>query len=68
MACKAKQYSDQMVCVDCAQAWDMNDPDPPPCKDTRMEDYVEPFFASVTVLVGWAVLIFTINMLERCGV
>lgn len=30
--CKSRQYSDQMVCHDCRLVWDMNDPDPPPCK------------------------------------
>lgn len=29
--CKARQYSDQMICGRCALAWDMNDPDPPEC-------------------------------------
>lgn len=29
--CKARQFSDQMVCQ-CGLAWDMNDPDPPPCR------------------------------------
>lgn len=29
--CKARQHSDQMVCP-CGLAWDMNDPDPPECR------------------------------------
>ena len=29
--CKARQYSDQMMCDQCALAWDMNDPEPPEC-------------------------------------
>lgn len=31
-ACKARQHSDQMSCQ-CGLAWDMNDPDPPPCRE-----------------------------------
>lgn len=31
MACIACQFGDQMVCELCAQTWDVNDPDPPPC-------------------------------------
>lgn len=30
--CKAVQYSDQMHCAACGLLWDVNDPDPPPCK------------------------------------
>lgn len=30
--CEAIQYSDQMVCKRCNQAWDVNDFDPPKCK------------------------------------
>lgn len=30
--CQALQYSDQMVCTRCEQAWDMNDVSPPKCK------------------------------------
>ena len=29
--CKARQYSDQMLCDKCGLQWDMNDPDPPEC-------------------------------------
>jgi len=29
--CRAKQHSDQMVCGDCGNVWDMNDPEPPIC-------------------------------------
>lgn len=29
--CKARQYSDQMMCDQCGLAWDMNDPEPPTC-------------------------------------
>lgn len=32
MSCKAKQYSDQMICDTCALQWDVNDPDPPECR------------------------------------
>lgn len=30
--CEARQYSDQMLCAKCGLIWDMNDPDPPPCR------------------------------------
>ena len=29
--CKARQYSDQMLCS-CGLGWDMNDPEPPQCR------------------------------------
>ena len=29
--CAAKQWSDQMNCVECGLLWDMNDPEPPLC-------------------------------------
>ena len=29
--CKAKQYSDQMMCGRCGLAWDVNDIGPPKC-------------------------------------
>ncbi len=32
MTCKAKQYSDQMLCGRCGLAWDVNDIDPPECR------------------------------------
>jgi hypothetical protein len=32
MTCKAKQYSDQMQCDACGLSWDMNDPEPPKCR------------------------------------
>lgn len=32
--CKARQYSDQMAC-ECGLVWDMNDPDPPMCRDSQ---------------------------------
>ena len=34
--CRAKQYSDQMLCR-CGLGWDMNDPDPPECPERRRE-------------------------------
>lgn len=30
-SCKARQYSDQMMC-ECGLQWDMNDPEPPECR------------------------------------
>lgn len=48
-ACQARQYSDQMVCAACGLAWDMNDPEPPACKDidrrTRKAQVVAKFEA-----------------------
>ncbi len=35
--CKAKQYSDQVVCKECDLTWDMNDPCPPNCAPNRLE-------------------------------
>lgn len=32
--CKVRQYSDRMSCV-CGAQWDVNDPDPPPCRDSE---------------------------------
>lgn len=37
MACKARQYSDQMLCGQCGLGWDVNDPDPPECGVARRE-------------------------------
>jgi hypothetical protein len=31
MACKARQYSDQMMCSACGLQWDVTDPEPPAC-------------------------------------
>ncbi len=31
MTCGAQQKSDQMVCAECDQSWDVNDPYPPKC-------------------------------------
>jgi len=31
MTCKARQYSDQMICGQCGLQWDVNDPEPPEC-------------------------------------
>lgn len=30
--CQARQHSDQKICHKCGLVWDMNDPDPPACK------------------------------------
>ena len=32
---QARQYSDQMHCHHCGKQWDVNDPEPPPCKDVE---------------------------------
>ena len=29
--CKARRYSDQMICGRCGLTWDVNDPEPPKC-------------------------------------
>ena len=34
MTCRAKQCSDSMVCEPCGMSWDMNDPDPPKCRQS----------------------------------
>ena len=31
LPCNLKQYSDSMQCTLCGLAWDITDPDPPPC-------------------------------------
>ena len=31
--CEARQFPDQMYCHTCGNAWDMNDPHPPVCKN-----------------------------------
>jgi len=33
--CDAKQYSDQMHCATCSMQWDVNDEDPPACRQLR---------------------------------
>lgn len=35
--CKARQYSDQMLCA-CGLAWDVNDPEPPECPAYGVQD------------------------------
>lgn len=39
--CKARQYSDQMVCAECNLAWDVNDLEPPPCGAAKDEKQKE---------------------------
>lgn len=39
--CKARQYSDQMLCDRCGLQWDVNDPDKPEClpeKKVRIQE------------------------------
>lgn len=31
--CRARRESDQLVCCQCGLAWDVNDPDPPACRE-----------------------------------
>lgn len=33
--CKAKRYSDQMMCGKCGLVWDANDPEPPVCRSNN---------------------------------
>ena len=33
MTCKARQYNDEYHCGRCGLIWDVNDPDPPECKN-----------------------------------
>lgn len=40
-ACKAIQYSDQMVCHACGLYWDVNDPEPPACQHKRGKKWPE---------------------------
>lgn len=34
--CQARQVSDQMCCTQCGVVWDINDPEPPVCKNTKV--------------------------------
>ncbi len=34
--CKAKRYSDQMICDACGLQWDINDIDPPECNPVKI--------------------------------
>ena len=54
MTCKARQYSDQMMCDKCALQWDVNDPEPPLCKNDRDLDVEEgvKVFAKLKVLLA----------------
>lgn len=36
--CGARRYSDQMQCGKCGLAWDVNDDDPPECREMRKEE------------------------------
>lgn len=42
LTCQAHQYSDQMICGQCALAWDINDPAPPSCKIVSKLQSVKP--------------------------
>jgi len=35
VSCEARQYSDQKHCRRCGLTWDMNDPSPPRCRDSK---------------------------------
>jgi hypothetical protein len=37
LSCETQQYSDQMICRRCALTWDINDPEPPKCKEPPSE-------------------------------
>lgn len=39
--CKARQYSDQMMCGQCGLTWDMNDPEPPTCGEEARRQHQE---------------------------
>ncbi len=47
MVCLARQHSDQMVCGKCALQWDINDPEPPACRNA--EKVVEPLKPEIHV-------------------
>jgi hypothetical protein len=36
MKCQARQYSDQKYCDRCGLTWDMNDPEPPKCIESKL--------------------------------
>ena len=43
--CKARQYSDTMICGPCGLQWDVNDIDPPQCQPKnkpKVEHYKPP--------------------------
>lgn len=52
MRCHAVQHSDQMVCHVCHLAWDMNDPEPPPCGGKVVEKW---WLRPMLVRAYWAV-------------
>lgn len=56
MKCKARQYSDQMICHLCKLTWDMNDMDPPECKRVDCEPVPKPIqnlvFANLRNLIA----------------
>ena len=63
MKCRAKQFSDTMVCDLCGLTWDTNDPVPPVCglkpapSETRKQRGVVLRMVLLTIfLVGMAVL------------
>lgn len=52
MKCKAKQYSDTMVCIPCDSVWDTNDPNPPLCKNKSLRDSISQYFLKIAQLVA----------------
>lgn len=48
--CKARQYSDQMICGTCGLAWDVNDPEPPKCNPVKPS--VSKHRAKTTKMIG----------------
>lgn len=38
MTCKARQFSDEMICGECGLTWDVNDPEPPLCPAERPKE------------------------------
>lgn len=50
-SCRARQFSDQMRCDCCEQSWDMNDPEPPLCKQKCLELNFEPITVAIEIEV-----------------
>lgn len=71
--CRARQHSDQMMCGECALAWDVNDPDPPQCpRHTLARDAVFEMRNILSTASSPSPLLelreFPLNWLPSCGV